>query len=231
MRIPSTLKRFLLRSNLYPESRYQRALQREFDLWDANGRRPPSPTLFKQKIVQQFGRTHGLGVLVETGTYMGAMVQCCQTLFSQIYSVELQKDYYQRARRRFSRVSHVIILPGDSAQQLPEVLRKLNQPALFWLDAHYSGDLTAKANKETPVMQELALILGHNIKGHVILVDDARCFDGTHDYPTHETVSKIAASVDYSFSVTDDVMRLVPPSRSLHSTQDPWASESFGKPA
>jgi hypothetical protein len=217
MWIPSTLKLFLFRHNLYPEARYQRALQRELNLWQANGRHPPSPSLFKQNLVRQCGRLHQLRTLVETGTYMGAMVQACQASFAQIYSIELQKDYYERARRRFSHSPNVTILQGDSAQRLPEILRKLNEPALFWLDAHYSGDLTAKANTETPILRELALIFQHSIPGHVILVDDARCFDGTHDYPRRETIADLAASLDYSFTVSDDVMRLIPRKRQAQS--------------
>jgi hypothetical protein len=231
MRIPSTLKLFLFRYNLYPESRYQRALQRELELWEAGGRLPPSASLFKQNLVRQLGQIHKLDTLVETGTYMGAMVKACQSSFSQIYSIELQKDYYERARRRFSRASHVTILRGDSAQRLPEILRKLNEPALFWLDAHYSGDLTAKADRETPILRELALILEHHIQGHVILIDDARCFDGTHDYPMRETIASLAASFGYSFTVTDDVMRLIPQSLSVQSGRDFQPLENTAKPA
>ena len=67
---------------------------------------------------------------------------------------------------------------------IPALLKKLNRPCLFWLDGHYSGGVTAKADVETPVISELKAILEHHIKGHIILIDDARLFNGTKDYPT-----------------------------------------------
>jgi hypothetical protein len=210
MWMPSAVRLFLLRYNIYPESRYEAALNREFDEWKKRGNKPPSPSLLKQKIVQEYGLKSKAEVLVETGTYMGAMVKACKSSFSSIYSIELQTDFYERARRRFSSESHVKLLHGNSAHVLPSVLRELDRPTLFWLDAHYSGDLTAKADRETPIMQELLLILNHTIKGHVILIDDARLFNGTHDYPTHEAVSDLAASRGYSIFEADDVLRLTP---------------------
>lgn len=210
MWIPSTLRRFLFRHNLYPESLYRGALIRELDEWEENGRNPPSPSLLKQKIVQEYGAEHKLHVLIETGTYMGAMVGACKATFSRIYSIELQRDFYERARRMFSGEPHIRLLHGDSARVLPDILHELNEPALFWLDAHFSGGLTAKADRETPIVQELSLIFDHRIEGHVVLIDDARLFNGAHDYPTRETVLELAASRGYSFSEGDDVMRLIP---------------------
>jgi len=61
-------------------------------------------------------------------------------------------------------------------------------------------------------MSELRNISRHPIKKHVILIDDARCFDGTYDYPTLVELEKIAG--DYwpgsSFEVRDDIVRITP---------------------
>jgi hypothetical protein len=64
---------------------------------------------------------------------------------------------------------------GDSAQVLPEILRQLRSPAMFWLDAHWCGEGTGFSQTECPLLRELELILNHH-RDHIIMIDDARCF-------------------------------------------------------
>jgi hypothetical protein len=83
---------------------------------------------------------------------------------------------------------------------------------LFWLDGHYSAGITAQGNSDTPVMIEVEAILEHKITGHVILIDDARCFNGTQDYPTLDELRElfVRARPGYEFSVLNDVIRIHP---------------------
>ena len=98
---------------------------------------------------------------------------------------------------------------GDSIDVLPEILAKIEQPCLFWLDAHYSGGVTAKGKKETPILQEIQYILNHDIDRHIILIDDARCFNGQNDYPTIQELKNIILShlPDWLFEIDNDVIR------------------------
>jgi hypothetical protein len=65
-------------------------------------------------------------------------------------------------------------------------VRRIDQPALFYLDGHYSGGITARAAKDTPIYEELSHIFEHDPR-HVIVIDDARCFGRDPDYPSlHE---------------------------------------------
>ena len=66
---------------------------------------------------------------------------------------------------------------------LPETLKRISEPCLFWLDAHYSGANTAKGDKFSPIMEEVLPILDHKVRNHVILIDDAREFTGKDGYP------------------------------------------------
>jgi len=99
---------------------------------------------------------------------------------------------------------------GDSTDILPEILVKIEQPCLFWLDAHYSGGVTAKGKKETPILQEIQYILNHHIDRHIILIDDARCFNGQNDYPTMQALRDMILSYhsDWFFEVENDVIRI-----------------------
>jgi hypothetical protein len=103
------------------------------------------------------------------------------------------------------------VLEGDSERRLPEVLAALDEPALFWLDAHYSADDTARGSTDTPIEAELQAVLRHPVRGHVILVDDVRSF-GRGDYPSIEAVQRLVGQLrpDLAVEVADDILRIVP---------------------
>jgi len=97
---------------------------------------------------------------------------------------------------------------------MPTVVNQLTTPALFWLDGHYSGGLTAQGDSDTPISAELTAILTSPCKTHVILIDDARCFDGNNGYPYLEDLLKtVREKSNYCIEVSTDIIRLTPDSR------------------
>jgi hypothetical protein len=64
---------------------------------------------------------------------------------------------------------------------------------------------------ETPISNEVQAILEHRVKGHVILIDDARNFDGSHDYPDLSDLrsSVVSKYPQATFEVADDVIRIM----------------------
>jgi hypothetical protein len=151
--------------------------------WNRAGRPIPATALIKQTIIKDYQRRFGLRVFVETGTFAGEMVDAVLGRFDRIYSIELDDGWYAHAVDRFRGRSDVTLLQGDSAARLPEVLAQVREPALFWLDAHYSGPITARGPLDSPIGQELDAIAAHPIGGHVVLIDDMRGFNGTGGYP------------------------------------------------
>jgi len=151
----------------------------------------------KRDQILALARRHRLRTLVETGTYLGDMVWSLQDHFDRIYSIELDAALALRARQLFKRRQGIEIIAGDSAAVLPRVLSQLSGPALFWLDAHYSGGITAGADEPPPILEELRHVLANN-GGHVVLIDDARLFDGTDGYPTLGDVEAMAATAQQS---------------------------------
>lgn len=195
-------------SPLYPVFRILR-LQH----WILTGRTLPPPNIVKQRIVQVYARRHKLETLIETGTFRGDMIAASRRHFSRIISVEFSEDLCNEARKRFAKYMNIEIIRGDSAQVIHEILAKLQVPAIFWLDAHSMHTAgTARGEVETPILQEVEGILGHFIRRHVILIDDARFFNGTHDYPHLHTFKRFVHSIrdDIDFEVNDDIIRLVP---------------------
>ena len=179
--------------------------------WEKNGKPLPPPHIVKQMAIEDYKNKFHTEILVETGTYLGEMVEAQLNNFSRIISIELSKEFYKRAKQKFRNNPKVELLQGDSGKKLNEVVPLLNGPALFWLDGHYSGGKTAKADKNCPVPEELHIILRNNWS-HIILVDDARLFDGTDDYPGISQIKEIIVSNkrDYTLEIKDDIIRLTP---------------------
>ena len=169
----------------------------------------PPPHLVKQRASREFARRYGLTTLVETGTYQGAMVEAMRPHFKKIISIELSVDLAAQAQKRFAADPSVRILQGDSGKVIEEVLPTLKQPTLFWLDGHYSGGFTAKADLETPLTEEMLRIFNSGIKNYVLLVDDARLL-GTGDYPSLEQIKSLAAqyATGWKVELADDILRI-----------------------
>lgn len=191
-----------------------RNLKNEFQMksWEKAGKPVPPPHAVKERIVSYYVSLFGSETFIETGTYLGDMVYAVKDLFRNVVSIELSTDLWKRAENRFRKYPHIEIQQGDSGEVLQQLISRVSSPCLFWLDGHYSAGITAKGNSETPVMSELKAIFDHEVKNHVILIDDARCFDGTHDYPTLDELRDVITHLrpDYAFSVSNDVIRIHP---------------------
>lgn len=179
--------------------------------WERKGRPVPPPDEVKRRALRHYLRHYGLRTFVETGTFRGDTSAEMEPYVDRVITIELAPDLAARARERFAASTNVRVLEGDSGKVLPELLPDLDAPALFWLDGHYSGGITARGDEDTPVRAELAAILEHDLAGHVILIDDAREFRGGA-YPTIEEVIDIvrAHRADYSVEVREDIIRVTP---------------------
>lgn len=177
--------------------------------WRLAGRPIPPPPLVKQAIVKAYQRRFGLRVFVETGTFAGEMTTAMLGRVDRIVSIELDDTWYARAVARFAGRSDVTLLHGDSGTRLGDVLAHLTEPALFWLDAHYSGPITARGPLDSPIGQELSRIAAHPVRGHVVLVDDMRDFTGRGGYPEASALvaSLRAAHPGDIVEIRDDVLR------------------------
>lgn len=181
------------------------------DYWYWKLRRNPvrSPHLLKQRTVIEYARKFGLRTLVETGTYYGEMVAAVKNHFERVFSIEYDPALAQRAVRRFERDARVKILEGDSAVVLPELLKSLVAPALFWLDAGYWGWDQLKRDPGR-LSAEVEAILAHPVRSHVILMDDARMLNGQNGALTFaEFQSRVAARFpDRHIELRHDIVRI-----------------------
>jgi hypothetical protein len=214
-RLKSLLKRASKKTPLYqPLKKWREARIQEEEIreWERKGKPVPPPHIIKQRTLRFFAKKFNLKILVETGTYYGDMVEAMKGVFERIHSIELSEELYEKAKKRFEGEEKIHLIHGDSGIEIGKLIGSINQPALFWLDGHYSAGVTARGEKDTPIRDELTHILNAQNREHVIIIDDARMFGVNPAYPSMEELSKLirAKRPDCIITVKDDSIRITP---------------------
>jgi hypothetical protein len=161
----------------------------------------PSTQRVKVVALRRYARGYPPRVFIETGTHTGDTTAALAPMFQRCVTIELSEQLHAAAARRFSAMPSVSCLQGDSGRVISDVLRALEEPALFWLDAHHSGDATADAGYD-PIFEELKAIFAHRVRTHVVLVDDAR---------GHQVEAIRAMTPEtHRFAVRNDIIRITP---------------------
>ena len=177
----------------------------------------------RREVLRLYGQNYGLDVFIETGTNDGGTPLYLKDDFKELHTIELGERQYRAALQTFAPYPWVTCHLGNSAQVLAEVLLSVDEPALIWLDGHYSGPGTAQGPQNCPAIAEIECIILDG-REHVVLVDDARCFYGGKHNPiggtpmydhystwdSLERVQELAESGGFKFEVKDDIIRLTP---------------------
>lgn len=173
---------------------------------------PPSPKSVKQQTLRLYARRFNIRTFIETGTFFGDTIAELLDEFELLISIELDPVLHNKSQQRFAGESKVRILLGDSGVLLGDVVPSLKGPALFWLDAHYSGSVTARGETETPIQRELSIVLGDKRFEHSVLVDDARDF-GSRGYPPISVVEAMVTMQRprWEMIVVNDVIHIGSP--------------------
>lgn len=187
-------------------------------LWKPAAIDPPAYER-KRAIISAFLQQYDLSTAIETGTFLGDTTAFLAENCKTVISIELAETLAQNAVERFANNPNVTIIHGDSAVALPKILEADPGPKLFWLDGHYSGVcgeksspiVTAKGSTDTPIVGELEAILV-DPASHVILIDDARLFNGVSDYPSIREIRRMVKKSRhfYRVSVEEDIIRIAP---------------------
>ena len=186
------------------------------DYWYWMLRPPPkrSPHLLKQKTLLAYAKKYNLRVLVETGTYYGEMVAALKNRFDRIDSVECDSHLARMNARKFASRPHIHILQGESQALIPQILKTITAPALFWLDAGYYTWDGLLRNKQRLAM-ELRDILSAPLP-HVVLIDDASTLKfRAPDAPEPSNVAELQANLASAFpdrlvEIQHDIVRITP---------------------
>jgi hypothetical protein len=130
---------------------------------------------------------------IETGSYEGNGIQLAiNSGFKQIYSIELCPILFVACQKRFYNNPSVQVLLGDSSIVLKDLLNVFPDTSFtFWLDGHYSGPGTAKGSKESPLMEELEMILSRSTTNDLIYIDDMRIYKNYDSEINEENIIKL----------------------------------------
>lgn len=172
------------------------------------GAYPLPPQSVKLAVIRNNVPTPRPKVFVETGTYYGDTVAAIKDMYANVISIEVDETFYKKACARFADDKNVRIAHGDCAREMPAILATLQEPAVFWLDGHYSGGETGKGEVEDPILISLNQIAAHPVRDHVIFVDDARTFDGREGRPDISDVFNCIKKIDsrYIIRVQNDII-------------------------
>lgn len=118
--------------------------------------------------------------LIESGSFGGDGIQrAVEAGFEYIKSVEALPELYHYCQERFLSNPKVHLYLGMSKDEFPKMLRNIDYPVVFFLDAHPSGegtfghseDIAPEYQQDNILTSELSIIFAHR-NDHVIILDD-----------------------------------------------------------
>jgi hypothetical protein len=152
--------------------------------YDAGEVGPPADRAKRRHLLEVF-RGRGHEIFVESGTYLGGTVAFMLPHARRIISVEIEPNLYEAARERFAGETKVELHLGDAAAVIPELVASLNEPALVWLDGHFTGGVnTVQGTAIEPAPTILQSLGDLDLpRGMTVVVDDLRLFGRGDGFP------------------------------------------------
>jgi len=127
------------------------------------------------ELILRLKQAFGTATFIETGTYLGGTALWASKVFDRVITIEASEELYKQVVEKFGRIKHIEFMLGDSKEKLADVAAGLKGPAIFWLDAHWSGGATSGENAQCPLLEEIKTINDSEYE-HFIFIDDARLF-------------------------------------------------------
>jgi tetratricopeptide (TPR) repeat protein len=167
-----------------------------------------------------------IDTFIESGTYLAETTKEAAECFECVYTVEVNREYYEQSMKSLEGLHHVALYHGDSSNVLPEILPQLKaaeKKIIFWLDGHFMSSMIGEHDSVlveygyTPIRQELKAIAESGIRNAIVLIDDIRLFGtelngsrlekvGNADYPMIHDVIKCLDAIDYTTVIYGDIL-------------------------
>lgn len=186
-----------------------------------------------REIVLELAKLSQASVFIETGTSIGTTTRWASGHFDSIFTIERSENLYNMHHKDLGQLKGVKTLQGDSRTVLPGIVAGLgNLRAVYWLDGHWSGEGTAGADDECPLLDELAGLTDRT--GDIILIDDARLVLHTpprpHKPEQWPTISEVIEGLSRPgcrrhIQIIDDVIFAIPDDAALKSCLIKYAQE------
>ncbi|HEV2401623.1 MAG TPA: class I SAM-dependent methyltransferase [Candidatus Sulfotelmatobacter sp.] len=149
----------------------------------------------RMEIFREILDACNISMVVETGTCRGATTEFMARNFTgQIYSCDVNRRYFEYAKRRLAAWTNIEVKLTDSRHLLEglfEPASSQDQTVFFYLDAHW--------NKDLPLLGEISLILNGPVRA-VVMIDDFEVpFDQGYGYDTYGRGKKLCLQMLNSF--------------------------------
>ena len=140
---------------------------------------------------------------IETGSFKGEGIQIAlEAGFAYVKSVEIDEQRWRDCLLKFHNNSRVQLYYGSTEDKLWDMIKNIDVPCTFWLDAHWSGPGEPMSSQKCPLETELDIIKQHPIKNHTIMIDDMRCCNTDYfDYKTKEILENKLLSINPSYKL------------------------------
>jgi hypothetical protein len=145
---------------------------------------------------------------IETGTYLGDTTLKLAKIARKVISIEPQSELSKFSSNRHKRHKNVEIINAASENCISTILERISGPTCFWLDGHYSGDVTFQGTEVSPISAELAAISNYLTSNKVVvLIDDFRLFvnSAATGYPSQSSLVEWANENGLTWTVEHDI--------------------------
>jgi len=151
----------------------------------ANGAPANMHSLMKYRVIRTLASRVGAHCLIETGTFRGVTAARCARVFDTVLTVELDAKLAAQAKVHLAKYRNVTVYQGDAVALLPQMLAHPGAArCVVFLDAHYSGGITAHGQAPEPAIAELDILAQRRDRIAGIVIDDFRCFGVEDGFPT-----------------------------------------------
>ena len=174
--------------------------------WRSSNYSPPSPQHVKIRVLKSNSLQNA--TWIETGTYLGDTTSKLAKIARKVISIEPQSELSKFASNRLKRHKNVEIINAASENCISVILERISGPTCFWLDGHYSGDITFQGGEVSPISAELSAISNFLANNKVaVLIDDFRLFvnSASTGYPSQYSLVKWADENNLSWTVEHDI--------------------------
>lgn len=119
---------------------------------------------FLRATVEELIKKHEIEAIFETGTYMGATTRQFAKMAPEVYTCEVNLDFFKTASEVLRGIDNIKMTWQGSQYYLQEVLPKHKEKKLFFfLDAHWG--------ENNPLLEELRIIAENGIKPVIAIHD------------------------------------------------------------
>jgi hypothetical protein len=156
---------------------FKRLLRPSFLFWIGQDFNLPAPQRVKTRVLRRNAFIDGNWI--ETGTYPSAIVT----------SLEPDFTLFSFNKLRLSKFHNIKLVNSASEISLNDLVSNETGTVNFWLDGHFSGDITFKGQIHSPILEELNIIERNISRLKVcVFIDDIRDFTGDEQtgYPSKD---------------------------------------------